>query len=46
MYLTKVVKDWAAEACGSRIVSCLEGGYNLDTLGASVKAHVKALQSA
>ena len=26
-----------------RIVSCLEGGYNLSSLGRSVAAHVKAL---
>ena len=26
-----------------RIVSCLEGGYNLSALGRSVAAHVKAL---
>lgn len=26
-----------------RIVSCLEGGYNLSALGRSVVAHVKAL---
>ncbi len=43
--LTRTVKDWASEACSGRIVSCLEGGYNLDSLGASVKAHVEALQS-
>jgi acetoin utilization deacetylase AcuC-like enzyme len=42
--MTRTVKDWAAEACGGRIVSCLEGGYNLETLGQSVKAHVRALQ--
>ncbi|HEU4595920.1 MAG TPA: histone deacetylase [Pyrinomonadaceae bacterium] len=41
--LTRVVKDWAREACGGRVVSCLEGGYNLDTLGATVRAHVRAL---
>ncbi|MDQ3322163.1 MAG: histone deacetylase [Acidobacteriota bacterium] len=44
--MTRTVKDWANETCGGRIVSCLEGGYNLETLGAAVKAHVKALQSA
>ena len=44
--MTRTVKDWARETCGGRIVSCLEGGYNLETLGASVKAHVAALQSA
>ncbi len=43
--MTRAIKHWAAEVCGGRIVSCLEGGYNLDTLGESVKAHVSALQS-
>jgi acetoin utilization deacetylase AcuC-like enzyme len=41
--LTRVVKDWARDSCGGRVVSCLEGGYNLDTLGATVRAHVRAL---
>ena len=40
--LTRSVTDWAREACGGRVVSCLEGGYNLSTLGASVRAHVRA----
>jgi acetoin utilization deacetylase AcuC-like enzyme len=42
--MTQVVKDWAKEACGGRLVSCMEGGYNLATLGQTVRAHVKALQ--
>ncbi len=41
--LTKTVKQWANEVCKGRVVSCLEGGYNLKTLGETVKAHVKAL---
>ena len=41
--MTQTVKDWANEVCEGRIISCLEGGYNLDTLGATVKAHVKEL---
>ena len=41
--LTRTVKNWAGEACGGRLVSCLEGGYNLSTLGATVRAHVAAL---
>jgi len=41
--MTRVVKEWAAETCGGRIVSCLEGGYNLETLGGTVKQHVAAL---
>ena len=43
--LTQVVKDWAKQSCNGRIVSCLEGGYNLETLGATVRAHVAELQS-
>jgi acetoin utilization deacetylase AcuC-like enzyme len=41
--LTRAAKEWAREACGGRLVSCLEGGYNLLTLGATVAAHVRAL---
>lgn len=41
--MTRSLKEWAGEVCGGRIVSALEGGYNLDTLGATVKNHVKAL---
>jgi acetoin utilization deacetylase AcuC-like enzyme len=43
--MTQVLKDWAKDACGGRIVSCMEGGYNLGTLGETVRAHVKALQA-
>jgi acetoin utilization deacetylase AcuC-like enzyme len=43
--MTHAVKQWAATACDGRVVSCLEGGYNLDTLGATVRAHVRALDS-
>jgi len=43
MQMTKTIKQWADETCGGRIVSALEGGYNLDTLGETVKNHVKAL---
>jgi acetoin utilization deacetylase AcuC-like enzyme len=41
--LTSVVKDWARQACQGRLVSCLEGGYNLDTLGQTARAHVQEL---
>ena len=34
----------AAEACGGRVVSCMEGGYNLETLGETTRAHVRELQ--
>ncbi len=43
MAMTRTVKQWADDACSGRIVSCLEGGYNLETLGETVKAHVEAL---
>jgi len=42
--LTRSVKQWAAESCKGRLVSCLEGGYNLDTLGETVRGHVTELQ--
>ena len=41
--MTSTVKEWADEVCQGRIVSCLEGGYNLDTLGQTVLAHVNEL---
>lgn len=41
--MTRVVMQWADEACSGRIVSCLEGGYNLRTLGETVREHVAAL---
>jgi acetoin utilization deacetylase AcuC-like enzyme len=42
--MTRVLKGWAEEACNGRIVSCMEGGYNLETLGETVRAHVAELQ--
>src|ERR1043165_9721062 len=39
--MTRVVKQWAAETCGGRVVSCMEGGYNLDTLGENGRAPVR-----
>jgi len=43
--MTKVIKNWADEVCGGRVVSALEGGYNLDTLGKTVKNHVAELNA-
>ncbi|MBV9241475.1 MAG: histone deacetylase [Acidobacteria bacterium] len=43
--MTNTVLQWADEVCGGRVVSCLEGGYNLETLGQTVKAHVAALKA-
>src|SRR5436190_6574388 len=41
--MTRTVMQWAGQVCGGRIVSCLEGGYNLETLGTTVKNHVAEL---
>jgi acetoin utilization deacetylase AcuC-like enzyme len=43
---TKRLMDVADRRCNGRIVSTLEGGYNLDALGRSVAAHVQALMGA
>jgi acetoin utilization deacetylase AcuC-like enzyme len=42
-WITREICDYAGSACGGRVVSVLEGGYNLDALGACVRAHVEAL---
>ncbi|MEO6393760.1 MAG: histone deacetylase [Pyrinomonadaceae bacterium] len=41
--MTRTVMQWADDACDGRVVSCLEGGYNLATLGRTVAAHVGEL---
>lgn len=41
--MTLAVKQWARECCQGRVVSVLEGGYNLKTLGETVRAHVEEL---
>jgi acetoin utilization deacetylase AcuC-like enzyme len=42
-WMTQQVMAVAKLYAKGRIVSCLEGGYNLSALGRSVVAHVKAL---
>ena len=42
-WITSRIKDVAARHGKKRIVSCLEGGYNLDALARSVEAHVRVL---
>jgi acetoin utilization deacetylase AcuC-like enzyme len=42
-WITHRLVDVARQYANGRIVSCLEGGYNLSALGRSVAAHVKAL---
>jgi acetoin utilization deacetylase AcuC-like enzyme len=41
--LTRLVCDVADVYCDGRIVSCLEGGYDLTALGESVATHLEAL---
>ena len=41
--MTRTMMEWADEACGGRLISCLEGGYNLETLGPTVREHVATL---
>ncbi|MFN7223284.1 MAG: histone deacetylase family protein [Paracoccaceae bacterium] len=42
-WLTKAICDLADECCAGRVVSSLEGGYDLDALADSVAAHLKEL---
>jgi acetoin utilization deacetylase AcuC-like enzyme len=42
-WLTRQVRDAARTHCGGRLVSCLEGGYNLEVLAESVQAHLEEL---
>lgn len=41
--LSEIVADLADEFCQGRIISLLEGGYNLETQAQSVAAHIKVL---
>jgi len=41
--LTKIIIDLADEFCDGRIISLLEGGYNLEPLARSVAAHIEVL---
>ena len=42
-WLTRKLMDIADECCAGRIISVLEGGYNLKALSASVASHVACL---
>lgn len=42
-WITMRIKDIARKYAQGRIVSCLEGGYNLSALARSVEAHVRVL---
>jgi acetoin utilization deacetylase AcuC-like enzyme len=42
-WVTREIVDVAAKCCSGRVVSTLEGGYDLQALGSSAAAHVRAL---
>ena len=42
-WITSELLAVAADCCEGRVVSTLEGGYNLDSLANSVSAHVTAM---
>jgi acetoin utilization deacetylase AcuC-like enzyme len=42
-WITQRIKAVADKHAKGRIVSCLEGGYNLSALGRSVAAHLRVL---
>jgi acetoin utilization deacetylase AcuC-like enzyme len=42
-WITSKIKEVARKHSSGRIVSSLEGGYNLDALGRSVEAHLRVL---
>ncbi len=43
IWITKKIMDVAAKYCGCKIISSLEGGYDLDALARSTAAHVNIL---
>ena len=43
--ITRRLKEAARTSGKGRVVSCLEGGYNLRTLGETVRTHVAALEA-
>ena len=45
-WATAEIARVAGECCGGRLVSTLEGGYDLGALGRSAAAHVRALMAA
>lgn len=45
-WVTRKICDLAAELCNGRVVSALEGGYDLDALAESAAAHVAVLMEA
>ena len=42
-WITTAICEIAAEVCGGRVISVLEGGYNLEALASASRAHVEVL---
>ncbi len=42
-WVSRTITEWSDHFCKGRLVSTLEGGYELSALAASVEAHVRAL---
>ena len=42
-WITAGIRDAAETACGGKVVTLLEGGYDLEALATASSAHVKAL---
>jgi acetoin utilization deacetylase AcuC-like enzyme len=43
IWITQRIKEVAQRHAQGRIVSCLEGGYDLSSLARSVEAHIRVL---
>ncbi len=41
--MTRIVLDYVEDACGGRLISILEGGYDLEALGRCAADHVEAM---
>src|SRR3954467_12647031 len=46
IWVTRKLGEFAREYCGARIVSTLEGGYDIRALASSCAAHVQELMAA
>ena len=44
-WITREINSYAQSACGGRVISLLEGGYDLEALASASRAHVEALTS-
>ena len=42
--LTKLVREYADEFCDGKILSLLEGGYDVQSLATCVKSHLRAME--